>query len=213
MYRIQQTIRYKNGAVLRSAPTAIFEADGVTLSDLFDIHGQQIANPTTTDPAGVLTFYVFTQGARYYQATNGVIVTEKTPLDLGHTVAVIDRSQVSIDRPAGGSVISGYVVVANSVGAAVHGSNRDMASADAILGVANNSALMGTMIKVIQEGELVNQNWAWIPGQPVFLGWNGGLTQDPNQPGALFQQQVGVAMEPTKIKVDISPPIIFNAPR
>lgn len=74
--------------------------------------------------------------------------------------------------------------------------------ADLIVGISINSAGIGGTVQVQTAGEITEPSWNWSPG-PVFAGDGGVLTQTP-QPGAWIRQ-VGVAVAPTKVFVDLRP--------
>lgn len=58
-------------------------------------------------------------------------------------------------------------------------------------------------LTVLLLGTASDNGWAWTPGQPVFVGANGALTQTFN-PAWAWLVQVGVAISPTQIAIDLT---------
>lgn len=106
----------------------------------------------------------------------------------------------------GASPISGHSAVAiDSSGLLVPADVTLAAHRGAIPGVVANAYSPGDEA-VVQTGYLLEHGgWSWTLG-PVFVGAAGLLTQAP--PGnALFAQVIGYAVSPTRIVVDVQPPI------
>ena len=106
----------------------------------------------------------------------------------------------------GASPISGHSAVAiDSSGLLVPADVSLAAHRGAILGVVANAYSPGDDA-VVQTGYLLEHSgWAWALG-PVLVGSAGALTQAPTA-GALFVQVIGYAVSPTRIVVDVQPPI------
>ena len=60
-----------------------------------------------------------------------------------------------------------------------------------VAGITAASAATGAEAKVRVSGLLSFNGWSWVPGRPVYVGINGGLTQTPPVTG--FVQQIGIA--------------------
>lgn len=106
----------------------------------------------------------------------------------------------------GAAPLSGHSAVAiDSSGLLVPADVSLAAHRGAILGVVANAYSPGDDA-VVQTGYLLEHGgWSWALG-PVFVGAAGALTQAP--PGnALFAQVIGYAVSPTRIVVDVQPPI------
>jgi hypothetical protein len=87
-------------------------------------------------------------------------------------------------------------------------SSDNLSHADTILGVTTNAAVLGGNCNVVNQGFITESSWAFTPGQNVFLGLNGALTQvTPVFPGSAFQRVIGVAVSPDTIFVDLGPVI------
>lgn len=104
--------------------------------------------------------------------------------------------------------ISSYMAVAvDNTGKAVKASADNFDHSQVILGLARQSVLTGEMLKIVQEGPVINNSWSWTPGLPIYLGLAGALTQSRDI--GLFQIQLGVAISATKIELEMKDSIIF----
>lgn len=108
--------------------------------------------------------------------------------------------------PVGTQPISGHSVVAvGADGALVPADCSNAAHLGAVLGVLANAYAAGALAQVQTALPLSHAGWAWAPG-PVFVGPAGHLTQQL-PPGALFAQVVGHAVSPTRVLINVQPPI------
>jgi hypothetical protein len=76
------------------------------------------------------------------------------------------------------------------------------------LGITKHSAVVGQLTEVQILGTQQEPSWSWNPGEPVFLGLNGTLTQVTPTSGQVIV--VGVAQTPTKIFIERQPPIYMG---
>lgn len=116
--------------------------------------------------------------------------------------------------PAGGAAlikvgsraISGHGVVAcDAAGELVAADATNPAHQGAVLGMVADAYSPGDEA-VVQTGYVLEHSgWAWAPG-PVLVGIAGQLVQTPPA-GALFAQVVGQALSPTRVLIDVHPPI------
>ena len=122
--------------------------------------------------------------------------------------------------PAGGNVIAlpaatalgGHRVV-RSVGDGMCGyaSVDNPLHGDDVLGVTLGAVVAGANANVQVAGEVTEPSWAWTPQEPVFLGANGVLTQEPpTETDAAFVLVVGFATSPTGLMLRIEGPIYFE---
>lgn len=78
---------------------------------------------------------------------------------------------------------------------------------DSVLGITANAAVAGDPVDVIVSGPMSDGSWAWTPGQPIYAGPSGALTQTP--PVAGWLRVLGFASSPTSIVVQLLPPIVL----
>lgn len=142
------------------------------------------------DAAGVATI----KGVR--DPVDARDVTPKTYVDQ-HVANVRTALSLSATGP-----ISGHRAIVSTGTAARYPDASVSADGDLIVGISTNAAANGDEVIVRTNGEITEPSWNWIPG-PVFASNNGILTQTP--PSGAWIRQVGVAVAPTKIVVDLRP--------
>lgn len=103
---------------------------------------------------------------------------------------------------AGEALGGNRCVKLDAAGLAMYASNLDTASLGGFVGVSVGAVGMAELVTVQYYGLMVEPSWSWTPGQLVFLGTNGLLTQVPPSAPA-FQLVVGYA--PTATSVIIAP--------
>ena len=119
--------------------------------------------------------------------------------------------------PAGGATlvtvgatpISGHAAVAlDSGGLLVYADCTNPAHIGAVQGVVASAYSPGDLAVVQTDFELVHAGWTFATG-PVFVGASGALVQ-VLPVGAVFAQVIGYALAPTRIRVDVQPPIVLT---
>lgn len=109
----------------------------------------------------------------------------------------------------GAAPISGHTAVAlDAGGLLVYADCASPAHIGAVQGVVANAYSPGAQAVVQTDFELVHSGWAFSPG-PVFVGTSGALVQTLPL-GAVFAQVIGYALAPTRIRIDVQPPIVLT---
>ena len=109
----------------------------------------------------------------------------------------------------GATPISGHTAVAlDSGGLLVYADCTNPAHIGAVQGVVGNAYSPGDLAVVQTDFELVHAGWSFSPG-PVFVGASGALVQ-VLPVGAVFAQVIGYALAPTRIRIDVQPPIVLT---
>lgn len=147
-----------------------------------------------------------------------VVLEQSEPEEIIVTEAVQGPPGIQgIPGPAGGATtvmvgatpISGHTAVAlDSGGLLIYADCTNPAHIGAVQGVVGNAYSPGDLAVVQTDFELVHAGWSFAPG-PVLAGLSGALVQTL-PPGALFVQVVGFALAPTRIRVDVQPPIVLT---
>lgn len=114
--------------------------------------------------------------------------------------------------PAGGSaatrqagqVLSALLLVYEAAGRVHPLDALDGAHIDQVAGLTLTAAQEGEPVDVQLAGPVDDPSWHWTPGA-LWLGAAGALTQDP--PAAGYCLQVGAAVSPTRIILNIAPAI------
>jgi hypothetical protein len=127
--------------------------------------------------------------------------------------AVWSRVGAAADRigqyAVAASAVSGHQAIAlDSAGQAIYASADTLADALRVSGISTAAAVGGAEVFVQTQGVLDHGGWAWTPGTPVFLGLAGALVSSPPVSGT-FVQIVGRALSPTKLLINLQPPIIL----
>ena len=143
-----------------------------------------------------------------------IIIEVDTDVEVLEAAAQGPRGPQGIPGPAGGATtvmvgatpISGHTAVAlDSGGLLIYADCTNPAHIGAVQGVVGNAYSPGDLAVVQTDFELVHAGWSFAPG-PVFVGASGALVQ-ALPAGAVFAQVVGFALAPTRLRVDVQPPI------
>ena len=146
-----------------------------------------------------------------------IIIEVDTDVEVLEVAAQGPRGPQGIPGPAGGATtvtvgaapISGHTAVAlDSGGLLVYADCTNPAHIGAVQGVVGNAYSPGDLAVVQTDFELVHAGWSFTAG-PVLAGLSGSLVQTL-PPGAIFAQVVGFALAPTRIRVDVQPPIVLT---
>lgn len=145
---------------------------------------------------------------------------------LSRTVEVITagpqgrRGEAGPIGPAGGNVLAlpaattlgGHRVVRSTGnGMCGYASAADLTHGDDVLGVTLGAVTVGANANVQVAGEVIEPSWSWTPQEPVFLGLDGVLTQDPLSDDVVaFLLVIGFATAPDALMLRIEAPIYFE---
>ena len=146
-----------------------------------------------------------------------IIIEVDTDVEVLEAAAQGPRGPQGIPGPAGGATtvtvgaapISGHTAVAlDSGGLLVYADCTNPAHIGAVQGVVGNAYSTGDLAVVQTDFDLVHSGWSFSPG-PVLVGTSGALVQ-ALPVGAVFAQVIGYALAPTRIRVDVQPPIVLT---
>lgn len=146
-----------------------------------------------------------------------IIIEVDTDVEVLEAAAQGPRGPQGIPGPAGGATtvmvgatpISGHTAVAlDSGGLLIYADCTNPAHIGAVQGVVGNAYSPGDLAVVQTDFELVHAGWTFATG-PVFVGATGALVQTLPM-GAVFAQVVGYALAPTRIRIDVQPPIVLT---
>lgn len=76
-----------------------------------------------------------------------------------------------------------------------------------VMGISMNAAVEGDPVDILVFGEMIEPSWSWTERRAIFLGSAGHLTQAPPTTG--FLMEVGFAVTPQKIMVELKPAIVL----
>ena len=150
---------------------------------------------------------------------NTAVVTVQQPPSSSVVVRGVPgpRGIQGIPGPAGGAAIvtvgatplSGHTAVAmDADGLLIYADCTNPTHIGAVQGVIANAYGAGDPAVVQTDFDLSHAGWAFATG-PVFVGASGALVQTLPV-GAVFAQVVGYALAPTRIRIDVQPPIVLT---
>ena len=146
-----------------------------------------------------------------------ILIEVDTDVEVLEAAAQGPRGPQGIPGPAGGATlftvgaapISGHTAVAlNPSGLLIYADCTNPSHLGAVLGVVANAYGAGDSAVVQTSFDISHAGWSFTAG-PVLAGLSGALVQTL-PPGALFAQVVGFALAPTRIRVDVQPPIVLT---
>lgn len=111
--------------------------------------------------------------------------------------------------PAGEN-IAAFRMVALIDDELVLANQADESHAYAIAGITLTAATTGQSPSVQRSGMVVNPAWSWTPGEPIYLGSNGQLTQDGTAITSGFLLPLGWAAEATRLWLEIGQPTFLS---
>ena len=141
----------------------------------------------------------------------------RTPSELPADMGVLIAGKTGPIGPAGGATLvtvgatplSGHTAVAmDADGLLIYADCTNQTHIGAVQGVIANAYGAGDPAVVQTDFDLTHAGWAFATG-PVFVGAAGALVQTLPV-GAVFAQVVGYALAPTRIRVDVQPPIVLT---
>ncbi len=146
-----------------------------------------------------------------------IVIEVDTEVELVELGEQGPRGIQGIPGPAGGATLvtvgatplSGHTAVAmDADGLLIYTDCTNLAHLGAVLGVVANAYSPGDLAAVQTDFDLTHAGWAFATG-PVFVGATGALVQTLPM-GAVFAQVVGYALAPTRIRIDVQPPIVLT---
>lgn len=120
--------------------------------------------------------------------------------------------------PAGSSVIAARAAVALSGHMAVaYDGDGELVPASAdnadhvmrVAGITIGAVSEGDYAEVKRNETLDHAGWTWAPDELIYLGLGGALVQEV-PPGAVVTQVLGLALSPTRILIDVQPPVVMG---
>ena len=146
-----------------------------------------------------------------------IVIEVDTEVELVELGEQGPRGIQGIPGPAGGATlvtvgaapVSGHTAVAlGADGLLIYADCTNPAHIGAVQGVIANAYGAGDLAVVQTDFDLAHAGWTFATG-PVFVGATGALVQTLPM-GAVFAQVVGYALAPTRIRIDVQPPIVLT---
>lgn len=132
------------------------------------------------------------------------VTIEQPNVRVGVATGGLVPLNVDVSLVAGVNLSALRAVTTDSNGRAVYASPATLSDA-VVVGITSTAANALDAVSVRTAGIVDDGSWSWTKG-PVFLGTNGTLTQTAPT-GGLIICQVGRALGPTKLQIDVEPTI------
>ena len=116
------------------------------------------------------------------------------------------QSTTGIERLAAIPLSGQRAVATNASGQFIYADKDTIAHAQSTIGITTGAVSAGQSVTAIALGPMTEPSWNWTPGQVIFLGNDGQLTQTPPTTGVLLI--LGKAVTPTQIFVCVQPGFI-----
>jgi hypothetical protein len=116
--------------------------------------------------------------------------------------------------PAGGAALTRIaaspiqeyrIVASDGTGRVRHASANNPEDKGTVMGLSLGFADTDESVDVLRAGAIEDTEWAFIPGQKIWLMEDGLFSQTPPETGVLFSQAVGFCESPTVLMIDIQP--------
>jgi hypothetical protein len=88
-------------------------------------------------------------------------------------------------------------------GLLVYADQSNLNHAYAIVGMTKAPTSPGQAVVLLSEGLASSSSWNWTPGEPIFVGSNGQLTQDADSLTTGFLASAGRVITPQQIYLDV----------
>lgn len=126
------------------------------------------------------------------------------------------REMVWADAPAGtgsggytaAQVISGHQAITLDANGQAIVASADNPTHQFVEALTSSAANIGDNVQVVKTGLFEHLGWTFTTGLPVYLGLAGAITQTVPIT-AVFTKVLGIAVSPTRIKVDFQPAIFL----
>jgi len=118
------------------------------------------------------------------------------------------RQAGPIVEATAGEALGGHRAVAIVGNAAYHADKNTAAHRGLVRGITTGAAASTDTARIQVYGPMAEPSFAFTPGQPIFVGTDGHLTQTAPTSGWL--QQVAVAETETRIFIDLQPIIALD---
>jgi hypothetical protein len=120
-----------------------------------------------------------------------------------------DEAKILADTYLAGQTISALRVVrASSNTEVVYATNNSTFENAQAIGIALNSGLFGSDIKVQFFGAVFDSFFNFPINAPIFLGTNGNISSSPGTPGQ-YNMRIGKSLGPGGIFIDLEEPILI----
>jgi hypothetical protein len=137
-----------------------------------------------------------------------MLVRSTNPLAVREMVWADAPSGTNVGGYTAAEILSGHQAIALDANGQAINASADNLAHQYVEALTTNAALIGDNVQVVMTGLFEHLGWNFTTDLPVYLGLGGAITQTV-PPTALFVKVLGIAVSPTRIKVDFQPAIIL----
>jgi hypothetical protein len=131
------------------------------------------------------------------------------PIYINNTSDPDAQGSLRVTEKAGYNLNPYKVVTVNNNEELIYADCRNLSLAYSVIGITVQSVPEGLNAEILSKGYIENLAWNWNIDQPLFLGKNGDIVQIPLSE-SVFYLQLGVAITPTKLLIDIQEVVILE---
>lgn len=184
----------------------VYELDGVTPAEVFDLNDAPRSATFITNISGLIEFRVANDRSLSFREHSGLSQGPLLPL---YTAGVEAPPLVEVSTQAttmaGATVFTGRALALDIEDHLIHASADNLSHLGGVVGIALQNGNNGDMVRYLSSGYVDLPSLTFQPGRPVFLGLDGLIVHSPVS--SLFIQQLGVAVTPTRLMLNIGMPI------
>jgi hypothetical protein len=199
---------YPDGSHAINYPVSIFVAGGSVLANLYDSRDRTtgLPNPVSTDSLGNLEFWAEPGNytGRIDDFDFGIQVLED-PFE--EDEASLDSEFLVVQCVVAQNTSGHRLLVPDADGLAVYADPTDLDHVSKSIWMSVSSWTDGWTARLVSQGKVEESTWNWTPGQSIWLGLDGQLTQTI-PPEAAFIRRVAEVIDPTTIEFRPSQPIV-----
>ena len=175
------------------------------LSDLPNLDQYlQVANASSVTPDQLTQYLQVANAVNIIAGDNITVSTVGSNVTISSTGSSAGSANVGstlnvvYDNDSG---LTYRVVAIDANAATVLASSKNIDQINRVLGILDNNA------QTVTFGVIENPSWSWANNQNLFLGDAGNLSTTSTIDSATFSLQIGTAISPTKVLVNIGTPV------
>lgn len=146
-------------------------------------------------------------GTYYLQLEDSSLWVKKPTIWEQITAGAAGSDERYVSRIAGHDISGHMALRLDSDGEFIYCDSSNVAHANTLIGVSTGAATTGASCQAQRFGLLTEPTWTWTPGNSVFVGTAGVLTQ--TAPTSGFVCEVGYAVSATILYIDPKPSFIL----
>lgn len=172
------------------------DAAEVTLGALGTLDIETAVDPFNVEVESVESDVTFENGAP--------VILVATP---GPPGVAGQSERLTLERTTSYALSGQRAVTTDDAGALVYASSGDLDHLSRPVWLTTGAWGPAVVATLTAEGQVTEPSWSWTPGEPIWLGINGVLTQTI-PPGSLFIRELAEVIDPQSIVFRPESPIV-----